>query len=273
METVPAPAWKHIALELEAGLATVCLNRPEKHNSLSVPMLLELIDCANWIGCNTHIRAVILKGNGPSFCSGMDLKAIMGGGLLRRALAFLPLWKPTINRYQKVCLVWRSLSVPVIAVIQGNCFGAGLQLALGTDIRVADPASQFSIMESGWGLVPDMGGTVLLRELISKDRAMELTLTGRVFNAEHASRLGLVSHIADDPLSVAEKLCDEIKRQSPDAVAAGKHLLHSAWSVSESSALSLERLWQRRVIGRKNQRIAVERRLKNSDKNYDLRTW
>lgn len=273
MGTMPSPPWQHITLELDDGLATISLNRPEKHNSLSIPMLLELIDCANWIGSSAYIRAVILKGNGPSFCSGMDLKAIMSGGILRRMLAFLPLWKPTINRYQKVSLVWRSLSVPVIAVIQGNCFGAGLQLALGADIRFADPASQLSIMESNWGLVPDMGGTVLLRELISKDHAMELTLTGRVFNAEQARQFGLVTHIADDPLNAARQLCAEIEKQSPDAVAAGKQLLHSAWCVSESSALNLERLWQRRVIGRRNQRIAVERRLKNSSEDYSPRNW
>lgn len=267
------PSWRFITLEFNGGIATVSLNRPDKHNSITIPMLHELIDCADRIKKNVEVRAVILKGNGPSFCSGMDLKEVMTGSAIRKILAFLPLWKPTMNRYQKVSLVWRSLSVPVLAVIQGNCFGAGLQIALGADIRIASPASQLSIMESNWGLVPDMGGTVLLRELIGKDQAVELTLTGRVCNAEQAKQLGLVTHLADDPLSTARQLCAEIEKQSPDAVAAGKRLLHSAWNVSESSALGFERMWQRRVIGRTNQRIAVGRRLKNSGADYAPRTW
>ncbi|MCF5686819.1 crotonase/enoyl-CoA hydratase family protein [Pseudomonas sp. PA-1-3F] len=265
--------WKHVELNYSGAIATVRLNRPDKHNSLNSQMLRDLIGCAEHLKQNPDIRAVIVTGNGPSFCSGMDLKEIMTGGPLKKLMAFLPLWKPTMNRYQKVSLVWRSLSVPVITAIHGNCFGAGLQIALGADIRIAAPSSQLSIMESNWGLVPDMGGTVLLRELLPKDVAMELTFSGRTLCAQEANHLGVVTHLSDDPLGSAVELCHEFSKQSPDAIAAGKKLLIGAWSGSESSALSLERLWQRRVIGKTNQSIAVARRLKKSEQGYINRTW
>ncbi|MEF2118037.1 crotonase/enoyl-CoA hydratase family protein [Pseudomonas aeruginosa] len=264
---------KFVELSYSGAVAIVRLNRPDKHNALNTQMLLELIACGKQLRSDRDVRAVILTGNGPSFCAGMDLKDIMTGGLLKKLMAFLPLWKPTMNRYQRVSLVWRSLSVPVIAAIHGNCFGAGLQVALGADIRIAAPGSQLSIMESNWGLVPDMGGTVVLRELLPKDVAMELTFSGRTIGAEQAKALWLVTHVADDPLKAAYELCHEFEKQSPDALAAGKKLLIGAWSGSESSALRQERLWQRRVIGKRNQGIAVAKRLKGSQQSYDSRTW
>ncbi|HID9776571.1 TPA: crotonase/enoyl-CoA hydratase family protein [Pseudomonas aeruginosa] len=265
--------WECVELDIAGAVATVRLNRPEKHNSVSTQLLLELIACGKHLRSNRDIRAVIITGNGPSFCSGMDLKDIMTGGVMKKIMAFLPLWKPWTNRYQKVSLVWRSLSVPVIAAVHGNCFGAGLQIALGADIRVAAPDAQLSIMESVWGLVPDMGGTVLLRELLPKDVAMELTFSGRIIDANQAKELGLVTHVADDPVAFARSLCQEFEKHSPDAIAAGKRLLIGSWSGSEFSALRLERLWQRRVIGKRNQGIAVAKRLKKSQQSYQRRTW
>ncbi len=123
--------WECVELDIAGAVATVRLNRPEKHNSVSTQLLMELIACGKHLKSNKDIRAVIITGNGPSFCSGMDLKDIMTGGVMKKIMAFLPLWKPWTNRYQKVSLVWRSLSVPVIAAVHGNCFGAGLQIALG----------------------------------------------------------------------------------------------------------------------------------------------
>ncbi|KAJ10342.1 crotonase/enoyl-CoA hydratase family protein [Pseudomonas aeruginosa] len=264
---------KFVEVSYSGAIATVHLNRPDKHNALNTQMLLELIACGKQLRSNRDIRAVILTGNGASFCAGMDLKSIMTGGLLKKVMAFLPLWKLTMNRYQKVSLVWRSLSVPVIAAIHGNCFGAGMQIALGADIRIAAPGAQLSIMESNWGLVPDMGGTVLLRELLPKDVAMELTFSGRTIGAEQGQTIGLVTHVSDDPVAMAHQLCKEFEKQSPDALAAGKKLLIGAWSGSESSALRLERLWQRRVIGKRNQNIAIAKRLRGSQQSYDSRTW
>jgi enoyl-CoA hydratase/carnithine racemase len=145
--------------------------------------------------------------------------------------------------------------------VHGNCFGAGIQLALGADIRICTPDAKLSVMESKYGLVPDMGGAALLREVVPIDVAKELCFTGRVVNGIDAHRLGLVTHLDAEPLAAAEKLAAEIATRSPDAIAAGKFLLQQAWHDDESAALSFERHWQRRLMGRANQRIAVNNNL------------
>jgi enoyl-CoA hydratase/carnithine racemase len=165
-------------------------------------------------------------------------------------------------------MAWRDLPVPVIAAVHGHCFGAGLQLALGADIRVATPDAKISVMEAKWGLVPDMGGPALLRELVGIDVAKELAMTGRVLTGIEAHPLGLVTHVSESLLDHAQALAEEIATRSPDAVAAAKFLLQEAWHGSERRALAAERKWQRRVIGRGNQRIAIKRNLEKSEQPY-----
>jgi enoyl-CoA hydratase/carnithine racemase len=250
----------------------VLLNRPDKHNGVDLEVIDGLLAAAAGIGRDRLVRAVIIHGAGPSFCAGLDIKAVMGKPA-RAAWAALALFKPTANRFQRVNLCWRDLSVPVIAAIEGNCFGAGMQLALGADIRLATPDAQLSVMEAKWGLVPDMGGTVLLREVVAKDVAMDLTMSPRIVSGQEALALGLVTRLADDPLAAARELAQEYAARSPDAVAGGKHLLHEAWATDESSALAAERRWQVRMLRSKNQRIATRRNTKEPEASYVERSW
>ena len=198
------------------------------------------------------------------------MKSVLGKPGVR-LIALAALCSPVRNRFQDWSLGWRDLPAPVIAAIHGNCFGAGLQLALGADIRIATPDAQISIMEAKWGLVPDMGGALLLRELLPIDIAKELTMTGRTLTGVEACALGLVTHVSPDPVAHAETLAAEIAARSPDSVAASKFLLQEAWSRRTYAALAAERKWQRRVIGRKNQRIAVRRNLEQTDVPFEPR--
>ena len=205
---------------------------------------------------NRAIRAVILRGEGPSFCAGLDFKTVMSQPA-RAAIKALQLLWPWENHFQRWSMGWRRVGVPVIAAMHGNCFGAGLQLALGADIRFCHPDTKMSLMEAKWGLVPDMGGICLLRELVPMDVAKELTFTGRIVNAQEALSLGLVTHLSDDPMADARKLAAEIATRSPDSVAAGKFLIQQAWRAGDYVALRAERLWQRRIIGRTNQKVSI----------------
>jgi enoyl-CoA hydratase/carnithine racemase len=126
-------------------------------------------------------------------------------------------------------------------------------------------------MEAKWGLVPDMGGPTLLRELVPMDLAKELTMTGRIVDAVEAKAAGLVTHVSDDAMADARRLADEVAARSPDAVAAGKFLLQEAWIATEHGSLAAERRWQRRVLGRKNQRIAVSNNQKREEKPFGPR--
>jgi enoyl-CoA hydratase/carnithine racemase len=241
-------------------VATVALNRPEKHNGVDWPMLKEVRKVQAQLAKHKTLRAVILKGEGPSFCAGLDVKSVMSNpktGLVMYA----NLWLPMRNIFQTWSMGWRDLGVPVIAQIHGNCFGAGIQLAMGADIRVCTPDSQLSILEAKWGLVPDMGGAALVRELLPVDVAKELTMTGRILTGLQAKELGLVTHAVDKPEEKVQALVQEILTRSPDSVAASKFMLQRIFGIDENAHLTQERRWQRRVLGFKNQRISV---VKNS---------
>lgn len=153
---------------------------------------------------------------------------------------------------------WSLVPAPVIAAIHGNCFGGGLQIALGADIRIAAPDSKLSILEIKWGLVPDMGITQSLPRLLPIDVAKELTFSGRIVSGSEGLALGLVTRTAADPLAAALTLAEEIARQSPDAVRAAKRLYDQTWSGNDpAAALILESELQSGLIGSPNQLAAV----------------
>ena len=184
---------KNIIIEYQDGIAIVRLNRPEKRNAMSFSLLKELVQTADLLAKNREIRAVILTGEAQVFSAGIDLNDL--NHPKHRLFAAWELLKPGQSLFQKACLVWQQVPVPVIAALEGYCFGAGLQLALAADIRIAHPKTQMSIMESRWGLVPDMGLTRSLAGLIGLDIAKELTLTARIFDAQYAKNIGLVTHV------------------------------------------------------------------------------
>lgn len=243
-------------MQIDGGTATLTLTRPDKHNAVDEQLLKAVVSAQKQLRRQRDVRAVILRGEGPSFCSGIDAKSFMATPW-RAALMMTQLLWPTRNVFQAWSMGFRELGVPVIAAIHGNCFGAGIQLALGADIRIARPDARLSIMEARLGLVPDMGGPTLLRELIPLDVAKELTMTGRIISGSDAHALGLVTHVSNDPLAHAQALANEIGARSPDSVAASKFLLQRAWGAAEATALAQERRYQRLVIGRKNQRQAL----------------
>jgi len=260
-----------LLIDVEDAVAHVRLNRPDKHNGMDFAMLDAVVAASGSLRKRRDLRAVILSGEGPSFCAGLDFKTVFSKPA-QAAAGYAQLWLPYANKFQRWSLAWRDLGVPVIAAVHGNCFGAGIQLALGADIRVSTPDARLSIMESKWGLIPDMGGAVLLRELLRIDIAKELTFSGRILSGQQALELGLVTHVADDPVARARELIAEFVVRSPDALAAGKYLLQEAWNTDESGAAAAERRWQRRLMGKANQRISVERNMKKSDKPFQARS-
>lgn len=259
-----------VRINTEGDICYVTLARTDKHNGMDLPMLKAVIAAQKKIRKMKDIRAVILHGEGPSFCAGLDVKSVLGDPM-KALTSYLQLWWPMRNDFQTWSIGWRELPVPVIAVVHGNAFGAGLQLALGADIRICKPDAQLSMMEAKWGLVPDMGGVALMRELMRIDLAKELTMTGRILSAVEAHELGLVTHVSEDPMMRAQQLVAEISNRSPDAVGAGKFLLQEAWRAIDGAALRAERLWQRRVITTKNQRISVKRNQQKEAIPFDSR--
>ncbi len=240
----------------DAGIAQVRLARADKLNAIDGAMVDALLAAGSALYGWPGLRAVVLAGEGRAFCAGLDLAAMAGNSFVTEA----PLAERThgnANRFQQLALQWRKLPVPVIAAIHGTCFGGGLQIAAGADIRVAAPDARLAVMEVKWGLVPDMGHYALWRGIVRDDVLRELTFTHREFSGEEAARLGFATHADTDPLARATAIAREIAVNSPSAVRAAKLLSNRAADAGFDAALLAESIEQQHLIGSRNQLEAV----------------
>lgn len=247
-----------VELVVADGIAEVRLNRPEKLNALDFATFDLLVEAGQALAATPGLRAVVISGNGRSFSVGIDLEALASDG----ASALSNLAARThgdANLFQQVALQWRDLPVPVIAAIQGHALGGGMQLALGADIRIAAPDARLSIREVVWGLVPDMAGTVLLRQLVRSDIMRDLLFSGRIVTGEEALELGLATRMAAHPLAAARQLAREIADFSPDAVQAAKRLVNAGTGrVSDRDMLLDEAAEQQALLASANHREALQ---------------
>ncbi|CAN5642064.1 crotonase/enoyl-CoA hydratase family protein [soil metagenome] len=254
-----------VVIDVRDGVADVRLNRPDKRNALDGAMFLAIAAAGERLIHEPGVRAVVLSGEGASFCAGLDF-----GGFLAMA-AGEPTAAPTeesghpgsmvpgriTHLAQQICWVWQEVPVPVIAALHGHALGGGLQLALGADVRIAHPGTKLSVREGHWGLIPDMTGTFVLSQLVRPDIAKELTFTARIFEAVEGERLGVVTRLADDPHAAATALAAEIAGNSPDAVRAAKTLFARRFHAGAAEHLRAERDAIAALIGAPNQVEAV----------------
>lgn len=274
-ETSPSDESRVLVDVDHQGVARVCLNRPTKLNALDMPMFDAVADTALSLQKDRAIRAVILSGSGRAFSAGLDVASVLSTNPLKNSERLLTRddvddnnntnnysneRRSIANLAQRVSMAWRDIPAPVVACLHGECFGGGLQIALGADVRLATPDCRLAIMEAKWGLIPDMGASVLLRELVRIDVAKELTMTGRIVDGNEAAALGLVTRVVDDPLEQAETLVQAFLQRSPDSLAATKQLYHQTWVAPEEYSLKVETALQRKLLVSWNQMAAAGRR-------------
>ncbi|MDZ7708674.1 MAG: crotonase/enoyl-CoA hydratase family protein [Roseovarius sp.] len=220
-----------VTTEIEGHIAHVTLTRPDKMNAVDPEMAEEIVAAGHALR-EADIRAVVLSGEGRAFCAGLDVMSFAALAQGDPQALVLPRTHGDANLFQEVAMVWHRLPVPVIAALHGAVYGAGFQLALGADIRIAAPDTKLAIMEMKWGLIPDMGGMALLPRLARSDVIRRMTYTAAPVAAAQAEAWGLVTGIADDPLGTAQALAREIAGRSPSAMRAAKRLV----AVAESGA-------------------------------------
>ncbi|MFJ8996222.1 crotonase/enoyl-CoA hydratase family protein [Streptomyces sp. NPDC102279] len=260
-----------VTLTVAAGVADVRLNRPEKRNALDLAMVSALVTIGEQLKARSDVRAVVLSGEGPCFCAGLDTSAFQAareGRPHAEATDLPPSDGPAQAAGQRAAYVWTELPVPVIAAVRGNALGGGLQIALGADIRIVAPNARLAMLEVVWGLVPDLAGTQLLPQLVRLDVAKELTFTGRVVSGEEAVRIGLATRVAADPLTAAFDLAKEIAGRSPAAVRAAKGLIGLAGKTTMRTALEQERAQNLELAGTPNQLEAVRARLDGREPRF-----
>ena len=238
------------------GVAQVRLNRPDKLNALDPAMFDAVIAAGERLRGLKGLRAVVLAGEGRAFCAGLDTGSFAAGGSdPTRTLAART--HGNANRAQEAAMTWRKCPAPIVAAVHGACFGGGLQIASGADIRVVAPDARLAIMEMRWGLVPDMGGYALWRGLVRGDRLRELVYTNREFSGAEALELGLATFVESDPLARARAIASAIANRNPDSVRAAKRLFDVMDDEPTDAILLAESRAQDSVIRRPNQVEAV----------------
>jgi enoyl-CoA hydratase/carnithine racemase len=250
-------------------VAELRLNRPEKKNAVTMELLEELVAACGALAEEPGLRAVVLSGAGGDFSAGMDTSVLMGfAGQLDQIKAEMLAPEGAANRFQQPAKALADLPVPVIAAIDGVCFGAGIQLALAADFRIAAPGAKLSIMEGKWGLIPDMGISLSLPKLMPADRAKALIMTARVMSGEEALAEGLVTRVAEDPHAAAMGFAQELAARSPDAVRASKRLVDALWSDRTAEGLRLEAELQAALMGAPNQVETIMARMQGREPVY-----
>ena len=255
---------ERIRVTRKDGIADVKMVRVDKMNAVDPLMFDALVETARDLADDRSVRVVVISGEGRGFCSGLDMASMQALAGSRDANAERPA-RPLFerdaaspaNHAQQAAWLWHAMPAPVIAAVHGVAYGAGLQIALGADIRFVAPDAKLSIRESYWGLIPDMAGSQLLRGLVRPDVAKELTYTARIVSGEEAHRLGLATHVSNTPYESALELAREIAGVSPDAVRAAKLLLNEAPLVAPAAGLQREETLQRTLAGSANQMEAV----------------
>ena len=257
-------------LNAKGPVAEIRLNRPAKKNAVTLEMLGALVEACEALGREPELRAVVLSGEGGDFSAGIDLSVLMGlaGDLDAVKAEMLTPPDGIANRFQAPAKAVMDLPVPVIAAVDGVCFGAGMQIALAADFRIAAPDARLSIMEGKWGLIPDMGISLSLPRLMAADRAKAVIMTARIMSGTEALDEGLVTRVADDPHAAAMGFAGELAARSPDAIRAGKTLVDGLWEGRLVDGLRLEAELQAALMGAPNQVETVMAEMQKRDPVY-----
>ena len=214
--------------EKDGPIATLTLNRPERMNAISGPMLAALSERLVEANTDRDVRVVIITGAGRGFCAGLDLgdassgTGIGGGGAM----------PATLDLRNAPPTVLHSLDKPVIAALNGGAAGYGMDLALGCDIRIAAKRAKLAAAFTKRGVLPESGGTWLLPRLVGWSKAAEIIFTGRTLDSQQCLELGLVSQVVDDDAlpAAARALANEIAANAPLAVQGAKRMMRMALS-------------------------------------------
>jgi enoyl-CoA hydratase/carnithine racemase len=242
-------------LEGDDAVLVVTLNRPERRNALDAATFHRLGAILADAAGDRSVRALVVEGEGPAFCAGLDhgllMQAVAGAGDdpagFRRGLADL----------QSQLAALEALPQPVVCALHGPCIGSGLELALACDVRVADLTASLQLPEIRVGLIPDLGGTTRLARLCGPGVAADLVMSARTVGASEARLLGLVSAVGEDARALARERARELAAAAPLAVGWAKRVIQRAVGAPLEDGLALEREAMAELIATDDMREGV----------------
>ena len=229
--------FENLKYETFNKIAIITINRPEKHNAISLKTLDELHEVLEVCENDNSLRVLIITGaGGKAFASGSDLGEVKDRDLKK---ALEPLVQGIAARLER-------MSKPSIAAINGFCMGGGLEVALGCDLRIATPLSKFATPEGKIGIIPGGGATQRLPRLIGRAWAMEMLLMGETIDAKKACEIGLITRLAkpEKLMETAIKMGEKISSYAPLVPQFMKAMIHSGMEGSLTSGLALEKFAQ-----------------------------
>jgi len=235
--------YECLLYEVKDGIATLTLNRPDRLNALGGTLRQDLFDAVTRAGADPDVRVMVVTGAGKGFCSGGDVKAM---GEAKAGQRERPLIEKIAPGRDRTLLAMREAPQPIIAAVNGAAAGAGMNLALGCDIRIASTAARFTQAFVKRGLHPDWGGTYFLPRVVGMAKACEMIFTGDVIDAAEALRLGIVSRVVapEELLPTAYDLARRIAAGPPVAIRLAKRSLYANEDLDLRGALQIETMAQ-----------------------------
>ena len=235
--------YECLLYEVKDGIATLTLNRPDRLNALGGSLREDLHDAVTRSAADPEVRVMVITGAGKGFCSGGDVKAM---GEAKAGQRERPLIEKIAPGRDRTLLAMREAPQPIIAAVNGAAAGAGMNLALGCDIRIASTAARFTQAFVKRGLHPDWGGTYFLPRVVGTAKACEMIFTGDVIDAAEAERLGIVSCVVapEELMPAAYEFARRIAAGPPVAIRLAKRSIYANSELDLRAALQVETMAQ-----------------------------
>ena len=243
-------SYGEILYEVEGPMALITINRPERHNAISLATLDELQHAVGAAAADDAVKAITLTGaGGRAFASGSDLSEVIERDF-RKALE--PIVQGLAEQLERA-------PKPTIAAIDGICMGGGLEVALGCDLRIATPTSRFATPEGKLGIIPGGGATARLPRIVGRGWALEMMLMGDPIDAERAFAIGLVTRLVakEELIPEARRMADHMASFAPFVPRTMKAMVHFGMEASLAGALMLEKYAQGALVQTEDKREGI----------------
>lgn len=268
------PDFQFLELEIENKIAHVKLNRPEKANSLHMPLWREFREAFQWLGGNPQVRVIVLSANGKHFCAGIDLEmfsTVSGSGASDIAVK-CERSRQSILELQASFNAMEECLKPVICAIQGGCVGGGVDLISAADMRYACDGAWFSVKEVDLAMAADVGTLQRLPQWIGGSAMRELCFTGRRFDGKEAMQLGLLNNLYDSKEQMLESVMEiaaQIAAKSPVAIRAIKDNILYSRDHPVGEGLHYVATWNASQLMTKDLQEAVKAKLENREPVFE----
>jgi enoyl-CoA hydratase len=252
--------------EREGQTCIITINRDEKRNAINQDVYYGLRDAVLGIYTDPGVRAIVVRGAGKGFSAGIDFNFLASAGIIGGTQAHV---RMKIREGQEILNLIEDMEKPVIFALHGYCFGAGLELVLAGDFRVAQAGTKIGIQETSIGFIPDMGGIARLTALVGPSFAKELIMTAGTIDADRAREIGLVNRVVEDATQGALVLAHEIGKNGPLAVALVKKLVNRGRHLDTRTFLELEAIGQTLVCNTEDAKEGATAKLQKREAKFE----